>query len=269
MRPTRVLCVLMPLAVPFLSLALAGCYVQPATMSFPAVSYPASRPAGITNRASPNFYARRATPPGSVNYNNQNPYGGNQQPGYGSPPPPYPPYDPNAGYPNAGYPNAGYGNQYGGNPPPSYGNPSPPYNASPGYGNQYGGNPPPYDPNAGSGNQYGNYQGNGSGPYGSGNPIPSGPPCPSGNPQNCYGGSPSPPDNSGSGVVDNSGGGSGGSAQPVGGGQGTCAQGYVPRQASATDSVCVTPDTQAQTANDNSQASARVAGGGKIGRASC
>jgi hypothetical protein len=38
----------------------------------------------------------------------------------------------------------------------------------------------------------------------------------------------------------------------------TCAQGYVWREAFSNDHVCVIPETRSQTANDNSQAAARI-----------
>jgi len=67
--------------------------------------------------------------------------------------------------------------------------------------------------------------------------------------------------NGGGGVTDNQG--SGSPAAP------SCAQGYVWREASSTDFVCVTPNARAQAAYDNSQASARSAGGGDYGADTC
>jgi hypothetical protein len=53
-------------------------------------------------------------------------------------------------------------------------------------------------------------------------------------------------------------------------GAGTCAQGYVWREASPSDHVCVTPDTRQQARNDNNQAAARRnPGGGASGPDTC
>lgn len=50
----------------------------------------------------------------------------------------------------------------------------------------------------------------------------------------------------------------------------TCLQGWVWREATPTDHVCVTPDTRTQTANDNSQAGARRdPNGGPYGPDTC
>jgi hypothetical protein len=50
----------------------------------------------------------------------------------------------------------------------------------------------------------------------------------------------------------------------------TCMQGYVWRDAVADDHVCVTPESRAQAASDNAQASARVQpGGGAYGPNTC
>jgi hypothetical protein len=90
--------------------------------------------------------------------------------------------------------------------------------------------------NGNGGDQNGVSGGNSNGdPYGNGGGIPSGPP-------------PVPP------------------AAPS---QATCAQGYVWREASSTDFVCVTPNARALAAYDNSQASARSAGGGDYGADTC
>jgi hypothetical protein len=225
MKPTRILTMLTWLAVPIFSTALTGCYIQPPVI-YPA-SYPIPRPPGAT--------ARRATPPGLVNYNNPNPYGGGQQAPYGGPPPPYP-YDPNGVN----------SNQYGGNPPPGYGSNPPPYEQSAGDPNAGNPNGDPYGMNAGNPTNVGD-PGSAGGSNGGGNP--------NGDP---YG---------------NGAGGSVGSgpapAPPVAPSQATCAQGYVWREASSADFVCVTPDARAQAAYDNSQASARLAGGGGYGPDTC
>jgi len=60
-----------------------------------------------------------------------------------------------------------------------------------------------------------------------------------------------------------------GGVSPAAPNQVTCAQGYVWREASSTDFVCVTPNARAQAAYDNGQASARSAGGGAYGADTC
>ncbi len=55
----------------------------------------------------------------------------------------------------------------------------------------------------------------------------------------------------------------------MGGGAVTCRQGYVWREAFPGDFVCVTPETRAQAAFDNSQADARRDPGGPWGPNTC
>jgi len=50
----------------------------------------------------------------------------------------------------------------------------------------------------------------------------------------------------------------------------TCLQGFVWREASSTDHVCVTPQTRAETAADNAAAFSRInPNGGPFGRFTC
>jgi hypothetical protein len=50
----------------------------------------------------------------------------------------------------------------------------------------------------------------------------------------------------------------------------TCLQGFVWREASSTDHVCVTPQTRSETAADNAAALSRInPNGGPVGRFTC
>jgi hypothetical protein len=51
--------------------------------------------------------------------------------------------------------------------------------------------------------------------------------------------------------------------------QAKCMQGYVWREATRNDYVCVTPQTRQQAWNDNAQQDARRAGGGPYGYETC
>ena len=51
--------------------------------------------------------------------------------------------------------------------------------------------------------------------------------------------------------------------------QAKCIQGYVWREATRDDHVCVTPQTRQQAWNDNAQQDARRAGGGPYGYETC
>jgi hypothetical protein len=200
MKPTRILPMLVRLAAAIVPFAVSSCYVTPPSVSF--YPPPPPRPVGITDRTSPNFYARHrlATRP-----NGGDQYGGNQN-GVGGG---------NSG--NGG--DSGSGGAWSGDP----------NNGNGGGGGWNGGNSNGGDQNGVSG---GNSNGD---PYANGGGIPSGPP-------------PVPP------------------PAPS---QVTCAQGYVWREASSTDFVCVTPNARAQAAYDNGQASARSAGGGAYGADTC
>lgn len=213
MKPTRILLVLVRLAAAIVPFAVSSCYVTPPSVSF--YPPPPPRPVGITDRTSPNFYARHrlASPPrgGDQYYGNQNggdQYGGNQNGVSGG----------NSG--NGG--DSGSGGGWSGDP----------NNGNVGSGGGWNGS----NSNGNGGDQNGVSGGNSNGdPYGNGGGIPSGP-------------APVPP------------------AAPS---QATCAQGYVWREASSTDFVCVTPNARAQAAYDNGQASARSAGGGDYGADTC
>jgi hypothetical protein len=59
-------------------------------------------------------------------------------------------------------------------------------------------------------------------------------------------------------------------AEDCSSGPGTCAQGFVWREASGNDHVCVTPQVRDQTRNDNAEAGARLnPGGGQYGADTC